>query len=636
MLSDIREKATGPLALVILVVIALSFVFVGVAGNYNFLTGAWVAKVDGEEIGVGYFEARYQNVVQGNPQLATAEGEARDRIRRELLDSLIYEQLVQNFLNDNGYRIGDEQLVQSIRRIPEFQDETGQFNRDNYDALIAGSMRTDAQFEEQHRATMRQQQLQLAIGASGFVTPSEYRRYINLIGEERLVTLATFSPESVTEEIVIDEEALAAYYENNPTLFQRPESADIEYVLIDRAEVAQSIEIDEARLQQYYEENQFRYLQDEQREARHILITVGDDEAAAEAEINDLYARVQAGESFEDLAREFSDDGGTASSGGFLGASTRAQLPGELGSAIFEMNEGDVAGPIRTSFGFHIIRLDRVLEQGSQPLDQVRAELLNELREQEAISQYQALENELGNALFDSPDINDAAAAAGLELRTATGITRAGGEPFGNNQPAIDAIFEEAVLTGGQTSDLIELDASRSAVFRVTRYNEQTRQPLVEVTDQIIGILTAEEAERILKERADALFLQVEAGAEFRGTAEAAGATVSEPILLSRRDQEQDPAVRYSVFAAPKPEGAPVRQVVRNSAGGYTVYSLDAVRPGDPRSIPLAERDEGKLFRAQDSGFRDFGAFLLTLRDNANVVVNEDALAASDFTQPPL
>lgn len=495
-------------------------------------------------------------------------------------------------------------------------------------------MRTDTEFEEQHRATMRQQQLQLAVAASGFVTPAEYRRYINLVGEERLVTTATFAPDSVNEEIEIAEEAISAYYENNPLLFQSPESADIEYILIDRDEVAAGIEIDEARLQQYYEENQFRYLQDEQREARHILVTIGDDEAAAEAKINDIYARVQAGESFEELAREFSDDGGTAANGGSLGVSTRAQLPGELGSAIFAMNEGDVDGPIRTSFGFHVIRLDRILPQGSQPLDQVRTELVAELREQAAVSAYQSLENELGNALFDSPDINDAAEATGLEVRAATGITRAGGAPFGNNQPAIDAIYQESVLTGGETSELIELDASRAAVFRVTRYNEQARQPLPEVRDQIVGVLTAEEAERILKERADALFVEVEAGAEFRGAATMAGAAVSEPILLSRQDQQMDPAVRYSVFAAAKPEAAkPVREVVRNSAGGYTVYSLDAVRPGDPRSIPLAERDSGKLFRAQDSGFRDFGAFLLTLRDGANVVINEDALVASDFFQ---
>ncbi len=634
MLQNIREKFTGPLALVILGVIAASFVFVGVGANYNFLGGAWAAKVDGEEIGVNFFENRYRDFVQSNPALATAPEAQRVEYRRQILDGLIYEQLLENFLNENGYRIGNEALVEFIRTIPDFQGEDGQFDRNLYNEILAASLRTDAQFEANQRARLRQQQLQLAVGATALVTPSEYRRYINLVAEERLITTATFAPQSVTETIEIDEPAIVAYYDENPVLFQLPESADIEYILIDRDEVAATIEVSEEAIQRYYEENSFRYLQDEQREARHILVTFGDDEDAAEAEINDVLARINAGESFEELAREFSDDGGTANNGGLFGALTRTQFPGELGAAIFALDEGQVDGPIRTDFGFHIVRLDRILPQGSLPLAQVRSELILEIRELEADAAFRALENELGNALFDSPEIAVAATATGLDLRTAEGITRSGGEPFGSNQIAIDAIFDPNVLTGGQTSDLIELDATRAAVFRVTRYNEQSRQSLEDVRDQIIGILTAAEAERILKERADGLFAEVEAGAEFRGAAETAGAEVSEPILLARQDQTVDPAILYSVFAASKPTTTePVRQVVRNSAGGYTVFSLDAVRPGRPESIPLAERDSGKLFRAQDSGFRDFSAFLLTLREDANVVINEDALAASEFFQ---
>ena len=634
MLQDIRENMTGPLALVILGVIALSFVFVGVGANYNFLGGAWVAKVDGDEIGVNFFENRYADFVRNNPSLTTAPEAQRVEYRRQILDGLIYELLLENFLNDYGYRIGDDRLVEFIRGIPDFQGPDGTFDRVAYDEFLAASMRTDAQFEASQRGRMRQQQLQLAIGATGLVTPAEYRRYINLLGEERLVTTATFAPDSVQETIEIDDAAIAAYYENNPLSFQLPESADIEFILIDRDEVAATIEISEERLLQFYEENSYRYLQDEQRESSHILITFGDDEAAAEAEINAILARVNAGESFADLAREYSDDGGTAGNGGSFGAQTRSQLLSELAGAIFSLEEGEIDGPIRSSFGFHIVKVDRILPQGAQPLDQVRAELLLEMRELEADIAFRNLENELGNALFDSPEIAVAATSTGLELRTAEGITRSGGEPFGSNQIAIDAIFDPNVLTGGQTSELVELDASRAAVFRVTRYNEQSRQPLEDVREQILGILTAAEAERILRERADALLAEVEGGAEFRTAAQMAGATVSEPLLLSRQDQTVDPSILYTVFAAGKPAiGEPIRQVVRNSAGGYTVFSLDGVRPGRPESIPLAERDSGKLFRAQDSGFRDFSAFLMTLRENANVVIDDDALAASDFIQ---
>ncbi|MEM8816570.1 MAG: SurA N-terminal domain-containing protein [Pseudomonadota bacterium] len=633
MLQNIREKFTGTFALVVLVLLAIPFVFVGVGANYSFFGGSSAAEVDGEEINLGLFEARYRDFVENNPSLATASDAQRQQVRRSILDNLVYEQLIENYLNEHGYRIGDEQVIEAIRSIPDFQTD-GQFDREAYNAVLQANRLNNADFELSQRGGLRRQQLQLAIAATAFVTPAEYRRYINLIAEQRLVTTATFSPELLAGDIEIGDEAVAGYYEENPTLFQTPESADVEYVMISRDDVAADIEVSEEELAIYYEENKYRYLQDEQREARHILITFGDDEVAAEATARDLLARINAGESFAELASEFSEDPGTAAQGGSFGALPRSQFPPELGAAVFAIGEGEVDGPIRTDFGYHLVKLDGVLTQGAMPLEQVRAELTNEIRERDVDAAFRALENELGNALFDSSDIQVAAEAIGAEVLTAAGITRSGGEPFGQNQVAIDTIFSEAVLSGGATSELVELDNDRAVVLRVSEYNEASRQALDEVREQIRGILTAAETERRLRARAEELLAGVEAGAEFRSAADAAGAEVSEPLLLSRQEQTVDSTILYSVFAAGRPsEMQPIRQIVRNSAGGYTVYSLDAVLPGRPQSIPLAERDSGKLFRAQEAGFADFSAFLLELREDADVVINEDALAATDFLQ---
>ena len=633
MLQNLRNNITGPIALGILVLIALSFVFVGVGGTYNFFGGQYAARVDGEEISLGLFEARYRDFLRDNPAVATAGDIERQQVRQQILDNLIYEQLIENFLDESGYRIGDAQVVESIRGIPDFQTD-GQFSREAYNAALLSAGRDSNEFEFAQRMNLRRQQLQLAIAATAVVTPAEYRRYINLMTEQRLVTVATFEPDTVDEDIVIGDDEIAAYYEQNPVLFELPESADVEYVMISRDDVAAGIEVSEETLARYYEENRFRYLQDEQREARHILIIFGDDANAAEAEVNAVLARLRDGESFEALAREFSDDTGTADNGGAFPAQTRSQFSSELGSAIFALEPGDIDGPIRTDFGFHIVRLDRVLPQGALPLEQVRAELLAEIRERDVDDTYRSLENDLGSALFDADDIGAAAAAIGAEVQLAEGITRSGGEPFGSNQLAIDTIFDPAILTTGQTSEIIELDNARSAVFRVARYNEASRQPLDEVREQIRGILTADRIESILRERADALRAEVEAGAEFRSAAEAAGADVSEPLLFSRQQPNADMAVFYSVFAAGRPDAnEPIRDVVRTSGGAYAVYSLDAVLPGRPEAIPVAERDTAKLFRAQESGFRDFAAFLLALREEANIVVNEEAVAATDFFQ---
>ncbi len=631
MLQKIREKFTGTFALVILALIGIPFVFFGI--NYNFIGSNFAAKVDGEEISAGYFEQQYRSELAQRPEFANLEAAQRQQLRRAILDRLVRDQLIRNYLVENGYRIGDKQLTDLIQQEREFQVD-GKFDRATYVDYLAVRGREPREFEESQRQFMREFQLRSSIMGSALVTPSEYRRYLNLAAEQRLVSLATLTEDVVGGEIEITDEQIEAFYDSNPTMFQLPESADVQYIRISREDVAESVRVDEERLAQYYEDEKYRYLQDEQRQARHILIQFGDDEDAARAQAEDLLMRIRAGDSFEALAGEFSMDGGTASQGGNLGVLTESQLPEALGAAIFAMEEGDLQGPVRSEFGFHVIRLDEVLERGPLPLDQVRGELLSELRDREAESLYLEFERRLSDALFEMTDMQAIADAVGAELQTIEGFTRDGAAPFGANQAAINAIFDAPVLTGGQISEVIELDAVSAAIFRVAQYNEAMRQPLDDVRDEIEAMVRSQQAELLLAERAEQILEAVDSGEDFGVAAEAAGATVSEPKLLTRQDTETDQLVLFEVFAAPKPaQDSAVTGRVRGLDGTYNVYSLEAVLPGRPESIPLEQRDAGKAQLAQDSGVGDYVAFLQSLYNEAEVVINQDALEEQELLQ---
>ncbi len=631
MLKDIREKFTGGFAIAILVLIGIPFLFFGL--NYTFTSTNIAATVDGDEISAYVFEQGYREALQRNPNLAQATETVRLQIRNAVLDGMIRERLIDNYLQAGGYQISDRQVTDMIQLEPTFQLD-GVFDKSLYDAFLAERGLEAGSFERGQRQRLRQQQLQRAIGASAVVTPAEYRRYLNLIAEQRVVTLATLEQDSVSGDIDVTDETIAAYYDDNPTLFQLPDSADIEYIAVRRDQLAASIDVSEEDLAEFYDESKSRYLQDEQRQARHILILFDGDEAAAESTAHDLMTRLQAGESFEELAREHSQDGGTSSQGGDLGSLTRSQLPGELGSVIFSMAEGALDGPVKSDFGYHIVRLDSVFDQGALPLDEVRSELLRELQDREADSAFRDLEGQISDALFDAVDLQSIAASVGIDVESTRGFSRAGGEPFGANQAAIDAVFNSVVLNDGQISELVELDANTSAVFKVTQYNEATRQPLVDIRDQIEDTIRAQEAETLMIARAEQILAAMAAGVDFGQAAEAAGATVAEPQLISRQEQEIDQAVLFEVFAAGKPtQDAPIQGRVRNIAGGYTVYSLEAVLPGRPESIPLAERDARKLRLAQQSGIGDYRAFVQALYDNADVAINDNILAAQDLLQ---
>ena len=631
MLQKIREKFTGWIAISILALIGFSFVFVGL--NYSFIGQSYAAKVDGVDIGVNQFENAYREQLQANPQLAQLPEEYRQQLRSNILEQLIQQRVIDNYLDKAGYQISDEDVTAMIQRAPEFQ-VNGKFDIETYRTLLAQAGYEPARFEAAQRQSLRRQQLQRSIRGSALVSPAQYRRFLNLAAEQRVVTLATIDPDAVANEVAVTDEMITTFYDDNPTLYQLPETADVEYVEISRDDIAATVSISEQALQEYYEFNKDRYVQDEQRQARHILVPIADDKDAAEATASELLARAEAGESFEDLAREYSADGGTAAQGGDLGVLTRSQLPGELGASIFSMAEGTIEGPVKTDFGYHIIRLDRIIERGPLPLDQVRGELTTELQDQQAENSFRELERKLSDALFDATDIRALAAAVGTEVKTATGVTRLGGGDFGSNPAAIEAIFDEAVLAGDLLSEVIELDANRTAVFTVSNHVEAQRQPLDDVREAIVETMKARQAETLMAEKAEQMLAALAAGEEFAAAAESIGATAAASTAISRNAEGFDQSVAVAVFTALKPTaGKPSRGSTRNDSGGYTVYSLDAVMPGRPESIPLDDRDAGKTQLADQSGVGDFVAFVQALRANADIAINRDVLAAQDLFQ---
>jgi peptidyl-prolyl cis-trans isomerase D len=444
--------------------------------------------------------------------------------------------------------------------------------------------------------------------------------------------MATLDPASVEEQISITDEMIGSYYDNNPMLYQLEESADVQYVEIQRSDIAESVAVTEDELTQYYEESKDRYLQDEQRQARHILVLFNDDEAAAEAKAEELLGRINAGEAFDAIAAESSDDIATANQGGDLGVRTRSQLPGNLGRAIFAMDEGDVTGPVKTDFGFHIVRLDSILEQGALPFEQVRAELTAELQDEKAESMFRDLERRMSDALFDATTIEELATAIDMEIQTLEGFTRSGVAPFEGNLAVIDAIFDEIVLTGEQMSEIIEIDSRRSAVFAVTSHRPATRQSLEDVREQVAEALKADMAEALMAAKADEMIAALDGGAEFAAAAEAIGATPADPVIMTRDNQDADQFVAVAVFTAVKPtQDNPTTGSTRNGEGGYTVYSIEAVLPGRPEVVPVEQRDAGKLQLTDQAGIGEFIAFVQSLREGSEVIINEDALAAQDL-----
>lgn len=630
MLQHIRERFTGVFAITLLGMLAVSFIFFGI-GNFTFLSGGHAATVDGVDISASQLEFAYQNQLLQYSDYGNLPAETRQALKSNTLERMIRETVVDLYIRNEGFRVGDDQIAALIQSAPEFQ-ENGVFKKELYYNWLDQTVQTARSFEASQRQGLRLSQLQRGIAATAFVTPSEYRRYLNLLFEQRQASIATFDIAALAETVVVRDEDVQAYYDARPDDFRAPETVDFQYVEINRQQLAADMNISDDVLQEYYEDNSGRFRQDERRQASHILIPFGDDEAAAEEEARALTARIEAGEPFADLARQYSKDGGTANQGGSLGTVMQSQMPGALGDAIFSMDKSELRGPVRTEFGFHVVRLDDIVTGGPLPLDEVRAELLQELRSQSVEGQFQQLERQLSDALFDAADLASVAASTGLEVKTVTGFTRSGGEPFGGNQAVIDATFDPLVLNERQISDIIEVDANRSLMIHVTDHHPEARRALEEVRDDIVFALQSDRALNMIVDRSRRLREALEEGRDFASMSAELEATFEPNMSLTRITEGVDRAVLDAIFRAKKPSPGKARLgSTTTTTGDYAVFTLNAVTPGRPETIPLEERDLRKEELQNTAGAADYVAFVNELTRHSDIERNEDAISEQDF-----
>ena len=630
MLQNIRERFTGRFALVVLALICLPFLFFGVPND--FIATEDVASVDDINISQPYFENQYQNeMLRYDSEGIEIPDEARIFVRQNVLNNIINDVLTEKFINENGINISDEFIARVIQSSPEFMID-GQFSRDRYYTWLNERVIEPSLFEENQRINIRKGQLERGIRATSFVTPSEYRRYLNLIGEQRNVTIAEIDLSVLADPINLEEEDIQEYYSSRSNEFLQPESIDFSYIELRKDQLNNDLEITDDEILQYYNDSGQRFAQDERRQASHILILLGEDEALSLQRANDTLERINNGESFSDLVLAISDDEGSKRSDGDLGMLPRSQLPGALGDAIFSMAEGEISEVVRTDFGFHIVRLDRVESDGKVPLELVESELKQELILQKAGQNFTDQERALSDALFDADNLSQLADIIGLEVMTEEFFSSQGGGSFGSNQIVIDAVFDAHRDNNFELSDILEIDANRSIVFQIEGYNEAKVRPLEDVRDTIVADMKLVSAEVLANDIATRLEGLLIKGESIQEVANELSSVTTVNKLMNRASENDDFMLQASVFGEQRPkDGVPRIGTVIMSNGNYAVYSVTESIYGIPESIPQNERDDARELLNQRSGLSDYSAFISELEQRADITKNDEIISSSSL-----
>ena len=672
MLQSIREGVGRWVAGIILALIAVAFIFWGV--DPTIMGTTFAAKVNGENISLVDFDRALQNQQSQYQELYRVEltDDLQRALRLSVLEDLIQGEALSQRVASQGYRVSDARLAQAIRSLPEFQ-VGGDFSMDVYRSQLTFAGISPTAFEEQQREQLGLGELQGGIGVSAFYTPAEFARYIELFEQEREVAYALFPADAFLDGFEADEARVAEHYEANKDRFFSEENVDIEYLELTRADFAGDIEVTDELLEAYYEREQFRFQTDEDRRPRHILIGSIEEDPEAEARAMDVVARLDAGESFEDLAAEVSEDPGTSGQGGDLGWLSRGT--GAFQDAVFDMELDEVRGPVKSEFGYHVIRLDDIRAGEVRTFESVREELEVEYRDVRAEEMFFDAAQELDALAFDAFDeLASVAADMELPLRTFDGLTRTGtASPFPVADPAVQTAFSAEVLELGENSPLLEILDDHVAVLRVTSHNQPREQPLeavrAEIEAELAGIAAQELADAAAAEfLARAVALPAAGGADAAAAADAAdaaaepaspaegapgpegepeaapeppgalaalagelGGTWTERAWLRRTDTGVPQEILASVFdARPDSEGAEVRERVALAGGGEAVVLVTAIRPGNADSLTRDELQSRMTALAQATAGFELAGYARHVRDDARVRIPDEVL------DPPL
>lgn len=496
---------------ILLLLILPSFVFVGVQGYSSFMeSDKPLAKVDGEPISQQEYDAsvrarldemRSMMGPQFDPQVFDTPV-----MRKAVLDELINTRLIAMVASKAHFSASDERLRETIQGIPAVQED-GRFSNARYREALAAQGMTPVMFEGQLRRDLALQQVLAPVAESVSVPRASLDRLIAIATERRQVQTMKFDVANYESKVTVSDADVKTFYDANRAAFELPERVDAQYVVLDQNAVNAKVSISDADIQSFYEQNKARFGQEEQRRASHILIAVDAsasdaDKTAARQKADSLAAQIKQGADFAKLARENSQDPGSAANGGDLDWFGRGMMVKAFEDTAFGLKNGEVSGVVPTDYGFHIIKLTGVRPAVVKPLAEVRDQIQTEVRQQLAARQFAEAAEQFTNLVYEQSDsLEPAASKFGLKLQTAAGVTRTASAQGGSQQQEVrtnprvlQALYSEEVLREKRNSGVIELAPNTLVAVRVVKHEPASVRPLAEVSGTIAGELKQQKA----------------------------------------------------------------------------------------------------------------------------------------------
>ncbi len=585
MFELLREKRVGKLAAkIILAILIIPFALFGVDYYQRGGGGEFVAEVGSYRITRQEYE---QAVRDRQEQMRSVLGRNFDpailenpEVRRAILEDVINQRALAQRAADFRLVVTDGELVSLIQGIEAFQKD-GKFSKERYEYVLRNQGMTPLGFEQRVRQQVMVQKLQDPLNAAVFVPQAVVDRMIALGEQQREVRIARLTPEQFLDQAKVDPESVKAYYESNRKEFETPEQVRLEYLTLSPDVLSRDIEVSPEEIKKYYDEHQSEFGQPEERKASHILITVsatatdGERKAAREKAEDLAKQAIKSPAKFGELAKQHSQDPGSASGGGDLGFFQRGAMVKPFEDAVFSMKKDEIQGPVESEFGFHVIKLTDIQPAKTRSLQEATPQIEQNLKRQKAGTKFAEVADQFSNLVYEQSDsLKPAADALKLSLEKSDWIGRDGAAVF----PATDKMLRRVFRRGAEekrNTEAIEVAPNTLVSARVLEYKPASMRAVDEVKDDITKKLQRKQAEEMAAAQGREALAKLQQGEE-------AGLKWGDTQMISRQRPAvlADPAIRL-VFRASATK-LPAYVGLDVPGGGYQVVRISKVQEAPP------------------------------------------------------
>lgn len=596
--------------------IAVAFVLSGITGYVFTRVDTSAVKVNGEEVSQQTFYQQYESeserlrqqlgaqfaALSGSPEFITG-------LRQSVLNNLINQTLLRQYADELKIGVSDERIKQQIVTSSIFQTD-GKFDNSLYQRMLQLNGLTPDAYANIVREALRLEQLQTGLAESEFIVPAQQAQLTDLFFQARKIRLAPFAIDDVMAKQQVSEEEIKAYYEANKSAFLVPELAKVQYISLTRADVEKNIQVSDVEIAQYYQDNKALYVSQGQQRLSHIQV-------ATEEEARAIYKELQDGANFAGIASARSLDKISAQNGGDLSWTSAGTFPKAFEEAANALAVGQYSQPVKVDNHYHIILVTERKDASALPLDVVKTQIADQIRQNLVNNQYFSVEKQIAEKAFEHPEsLDKAAEVAGLKIQE-TDYFSANDVPAELNYPnVVSAVFHSDISQGGLNSEPMSVGEQHAVVVRVIEHKAAGTKTLEEAKADIVAYLTRQKAEEIVF-------------AEATKTAQALtqDAKASLPTGVRFADEEKwvfaenrDAVLNNVIFAMQLNGDKPSYMAAKSSNGQIVVVELRAIEHG------VLSAAESELFTQQIAQARQVelqNKLVQALRAKAKIEVNE-------------